>query len=359
MTNMGINRREFLLSASATMITAVSAGISAKSLRNSFGIAWTSVPLRIRQASQNNPAKKPVLPADDFIELCYSFGAGGVQMGFDQLAEDDSDYLKSIRSLLESREMYLELGVSAKALENEDAFARVASVANQLGVERLRVACLSGRRYETFSTMKDWQTFADHWKQVLSKSEPMLKKYKLRVGVENHKDWLADEQVEILKSISSPYLGACVDFGNNVALLEDSLEFARKLAPYVVTTHLKDMAVKPYDDGFELSEVPLGEGSTPLKQIVKVLRKAQRDVPLCLEMITRDPLKVPYKTDKYWATYPQRDNTRIQKFERSVLSKSWTKPLPRISGLNNEQALAVENDNIRKCAEYAKNHLGI
>ncbi len=359
MTKKGINRREFLLSASATMIAAASADVTAKSSRNSFGIAWTSVPLRIRQAAQNNPAKKPALPADDFIELCYSFGAGGVQMGFDQLAEDDSDYLKSVRALLESREMFLELGISARALESEDAFANVASVANQLGVERLRMACLSGRRYETFSTMKQWQDFADHWKRALTKAEPMLKKYKLRVGVENHKDWLADEQVEILKSVSSPYLGACVDFGNNVALLEDSLEFVRKLAPYVVTTHLKDMAVKACEDGFELSEVPLGEGSTPLKQIVKVLRKVRRDIPLCLEMITRDPLKVPYKTDKYWATYPQRDDARIQKFERGVLSKAWTKPLPRISGLNNEQALAVENDNIRKCAEYAKAHLGI
>lgn len=359
MTTNVINRREFLVASSMTMFAAATLNASAKAPRNKFGIAWTSLAQRIKQASQKSPERKPALPADDFIELCYSFGAGGVQMGFELLAEDDSDYLKSIRSLLESREMFLELGISAKTLESEDAFAIVASTANQLGVERLRVACLSGRRYETFSTMKQWQDFADHWKRVLTKAEPMLKKYKLRAGVENHKDWLADEQVEILKSVSSPYLGACVDFGNNIALLEDSLEFARKLAPFAVTTHLKDMAIKPCEAGFELSEVALGDGSTPIKQIVKVLRKANRDIPLCLEMITRDPLVVPYKTDKYWVTYPQRDNARIQKFEREILLKAWTKPLPRISGLSNEQTLAVENDNIRKCAEYAKTHLEI
>jgi sugar phosphate isomerase/epimerase len=78
-----------------------------------------------------------------------------------------------------------------------------------------------------------------HWKQVLRQSEPLLRRYRLRVGIENHKDWLADEQVEILKSVSSPWLGACVDFGNNLALLEDSLEVVRKLAPYAVTTHLE------------------------------------------------------------------------------------------------------------------------
>jgi len=351
-----MNRRNFL-SLSAAALAAPT--VFGKPSGRLFGIAWTSIPLRIGQARKVDPNKKPPVPADDFIELCHSFGAGGAQMGFDQLATTDSDYLKSLRVMLEKRGMFLELGVSAKMLESEDAFAPVAAAAKELGVERLRIACLSGRRYETFAEMKTWQEFATHWKQVLRQSEPMLKKYKLQAGIENHKDWLADEQVEILKSVSSPYLGACVDFGNNLSLLEDSLEVARKLAPYVITTHLKDMAVKPYEDGFELSEVALGEGITPLKQIIEVLRKVRRDVPIVLEMITRDPLKVPYKTDKYWATYAERDNARVQKFERTVLSKPSAKPLPRITGLSSEQALAAENENIRRCVDYAKKHLGV
>ena len=193
--------------------------------------------------------------------------------------------------------------------------------------------------------MKKWQDFANHWKQTLRQAEPLFKQHRLRVGIENHKDWLADEQVEILKSISSPYLGACVDFGNNVSLLEDSLEVARKLAPYVITTHLKDMAVRPYTDGFELSEVPVGEGITPLKEIIAVLRRVRRDVPLVLEMITRDPLKVPYKTDKY------------QTFERGTLSRAASKPLPRVTGLSAEQAQAFEDENILRSTEYTRKHL--
>ncbi len=352
-----LRRREFLSLASALAISSMTG--NAASPHRLYGVAWTSIQIRIGQARRRDPNKKPPVPADEFIELCHSLGAGIAQMGFDQLVGTDTDYLKSIRRMLDQREMTLELGVSANALESEEAFAPVAAASKELGVERLRIACLSGRRYETFAEMKTWQEFATHWKKVLRQSEPMLKKHKLRAGIENHKDWLADEQVEILKSVSSPYLGACVDFGNNVSLLEDSLEVARKLAPYVVTTHLKDMAVRPYEDGFELSEVLLGEGSTPLKQIIEVLRKNRRDLPIVLEMITRDPLKVPYKTDKYWATYPQRDNNRIQKFERGILSKAWAKPLPRISNLTPEQALAAENDNLRRCSEYARNVLKV
>jgi sugar phosphate isomerase/epimerase len=154
-------------------------------------------------------------------------------------------------------------------------------------------------------------------------------------------------------------VGACVDFGNNIALLEDSVDVARKLAPYAVTTHLKDMAVARYAQGFELSEVPLGEGIVPLKRITDILREAKPDIHLCLEMITRDPLKVPYRDDRYWATFKKRDPLRIQKFEASILSQTSSRPLPRISGLASAEMLNAEDDNVRRSVNYAKKSLGL
>ncbi|MGH9937008.1 MAG: sugar phosphate isomerase/epimerase family protein [Blastocatellia bacterium] len=326
----------------------------------SYGIAYTSFPIRMRQAreSAGGPNNRgPAIPAEKFIDLCQGFGGDGCQMDFSQLTSTDADYLKRVRAQFESKEMFMELAVRARSLESEDEFAKIAAAAHQLGVSRLRVACLSGRRYEDFRELAKWKEFAAHWRKTLETAEPMLKKYKLRVGVENHKDWLADEQVAMLKRIGSEHLGACVDFGNNMALLEDSLEVARKLAPYAVTTHLKDMAVRPYDEGFELSEVALGDGVTPLAKIISTLRKHRSDIPICLEMITRDPLKVPYKTDHYWVTYERRDEARIRKFENGPLKRSSAKPLPRITGLNAAQALAFEDENLRRSAEYAKKTL--
>jgi 3-oxoisoapionate decarboxylase len=352
-----VTRREFIASACAATLAAQT--LAAKPPRKTYGIAYTSFPVRLRQAAQNNPGKRPALPAEEFIERCREFGGDGCQMDINLLASRDAAYLKSIRALLDRHGMYLELAVSARTLESADTFAPVAAAAHELGVGRLRVACLGGRRYEDFSEMAKWQEFVNHWKRVLGASEPILKKHKLLVGVENHKDWLADELVEILKSAGSEYLGACVDFGNNFALLEDALEVAEKLAPYAVTTHLKDMAVKPYADGFELSEVPLGEGIVPLAKIINLLRAKRSDINICLEMITRDPLKVPYKTEQYWATYERRDDARIKKFEAKVLSRASKQDLPRVTGLSAEQALAAENENLRRSAAYAHKQLGL
>jgi sugar phosphate isomerase/epimerase len=354
-----ISRREFLYSVSAMAATRLIEP-AAKTPMKSYGIAYTSFPIRMRQAreaagSQNN--RGPAIPAEKFIDLCQSFGGDGCQMDFSQLTSTDVNYLKRVRAQLESKGMFMELAVRATALETPEAFAHIAAAAHQLGVSILRIACLSGRRYEDFHEMSKWKEFVTRWQRTLEKAEPTLRKHKLTVGVENHKDWLADEQVAILKKISSPYLGACVDFGNNMALLEDSLEVAEKLAPYAVTTHLKDMAVRPYDEGFELSEVALGDGSTPLAKIISTLRKRRPDIHICLEMITRDPLKVPYKTDHYWVTYDHRDEARIRKFENGPLKKSSVKPLPRVTGMSAEQALAFEDENLRRCGEYAKKTL--
>jgi hypothetical protein len=119
------------------------------------------------------------------------------------------------------------------------------------------------------------------------------------------------------------------------------------------------MAVRSIDRGFELSEVPLGTGMLPLAQLVDIVRKAKPDVHFCLEMITRDPLVVPYKDDKYWVTFDGRDAARIERFERTVLSRAWTKPLPRITGLTPPEQLAAEDENLRQSVKYAKETLKI
>jgi 3-oxoisoapionate decarboxylase len=326
-----------------------------------FGIAYTSFAVRLRQGRdliRGTAAGAGGFPAEAFVDLCQSFGADGCQMDTTQLTSTDDAYLAGVRRRIHERGLFLELSVSGKVLESAPRFAEIAALAQKLGAARLRVALLHGRRYEDFRTKEQWEEFAGHWRRTLPKAKPWLEDARLPVGIENHKDFRIHELVELIRSVDTPYLGACVDFGNNVAFLEDPLELAEALAPYAVTTHLKDMAVRPYEHGFELSEVPLGQGFLPLARMVEVLRQRQANLPLCLEMITRDPLRVPYLHDEYWTTFGGRDDRRIERFRAEVLSKAWTEPLPRISGLPIDGMIAAEDDNVRRCAAFAREKLG-
>jgi sugar phosphate isomerase/epimerase len=151
----------------------------------------------------------------------------------------------------------------------------------------------------------------------------------------------------------------CLDFGNNIALLDDPMDVIEKLSPYTITTHLKDMAVEPDTNGFLLSEVMMGDGYLDLPRAVQLVRQARPKTRFSLEMITRDPLKVPCLTDKYWASFPDRNGIYLARTLRFVNEHKSTKPLPKISRLPHEEQLKRENDNVIACIKYSREKLGL
>ncbi|MGQ9635992.1 MAG: sugar phosphate isomerase/epimerase family protein [Bryobacteraceae bacterium] len=177
--------------------------------------------------------------------------------------------------------------------------------------------------------------------------------------METPKDWTVDEQLALTRKYSSEYLGVCLDTGNNVSLLDDMMEVIEKLAPYTFNVHLTDMAVEEYEDGFLLSEVPLGEGMLDMKRIVDTIRKARPEVNFPLEMITRDPLQIPCLTGKYWATFTGRNGVYLARTLRMVRANKPRKPLPRIMGLTDEQRARLERDHVEGSIQYAIAHLGL
>jgi sugar phosphate isomerase/epimerase len=353
-------RRGFLraLGGSALALGAARRLALAAGAGGGYGIAFTSFAVRLQRGRDLIRGAGPIgLKAEALLELCRSFGADGCQLDIGQLESTDAAYLDGLKRKLGDASLWVELAAPGKIFEDEAYFADVARVARALGASRLRVALLHGRRYEDFGTLPAWQGFAEHWRAVVPRAKAALDRHQLEVGIENHKDWRAEELVELIRSTGSPYLGACVDFGNNVSLLEDPLDTVTALAPYAVTTHLKDMALRPCEGGFELSEVPLGTGICPLAKMVEALRKARPRVPMVLEMITRDPLKVPYKEDRYWASFGGRDAARAAAFEKDLLAKASTAPLPRVSTLAMDAMQEREDDNVRRSTAYARETL--
>lgn len=321
--------------------------------------AYTSFAVRMLQGRDIMQATAAALGPEAFRALCVQFGARGGQIDLSQLPLDSPSALAAVRSAFDAHGIALELSVPSRYLQSPASYARAVEVARALGATRARVALLSGRRYETFETMDAWAAFADQWRTTLLRMRPEFDRHALTIGIENHKDWLAPELASLLRDLDCPRVGACVDFGNNLALLEDPDETIDVLAPFAVTTHLKDMAIRATPDGFALSEVPLGQGLLPLERYVATIRRARPDAQLCLEMITRDPLQVPYRTDRFWATFAPsaRRAERVRRFEARVLPHAWPRPLPRLTGLSATAQIAAEDEHIRASVAYARDVL--
>jgi sugar phosphate isomerase/epimerase len=106
------------------------------------------------------------------------------------------------------------------------------------------------------------------------------------LALENHIDLLAGEILDLVTSIDSPWLGICLDTGNNLRLFENPLVVAEQLAPWTRATHIKDIGVWPGDPkefGFWPS-VPVGEGLVDIGAVIGFLRKARYDGLLAIEV---------------------------------------------------------------------------
>jgi 3-oxoisoapionate decarboxylase len=196
-------------------------------------------------------------------------------------------------------------------------------------------------------------------RESLELAEPIAARAGVQLAVENHKDWRIDEFLDLLKRLSSKHVGVCVDTGNSVSLLEEPHAVVEAYAPFALTTHFKDMAVAECDDGFLLSEVPFGTGFLDLGKIVMVLRAKRPEIRFNVEMITRDPLRVPCLSARYWATLDRVSGRDLADALARVRKHAWKKPLPRLTGLSEEQQLRAEEENVVQSLAFARKRLGL
>jgi sugar phosphate isomerase/epimerase len=290
-----------------------------------------------------------------FLAFCHERGAAGVQL---PIGVRDAEYQKKLRARLDEFGMYLEGSVRmVKDKADAERFENELRSVEECGATVVRTVMLGGRRYEVFKKTEEYREFTERAWRSLQLAEPIVARHKMRLAVENHKDYRTDELVNVMRRLASEHVGVCVDTGNNISLLEEPHETVKALAPFAFSCHFKDMAVEERDDGFLMAEVPLGEGFLDLPAIVKTLRSAHPEVRFNLEMMTREPLVIPCLEEKYWATFgdvPGRDLARTLAMVRKHARKE---RLPKVTTLPQAEQLAVEENNVRRSFRYAQEQL--
>ena len=353
-----MTRRQLLhmSSAAVALIPAATPRARAQQRKTGMGIGNSSYSQR-NTADRSSASKEPLTEPLSFLDHCHEIGAGGIQAS---LRSTERSYVNQVRRSAEKYGMYVEAVVRLPREQSDlDDFKRTVQAAKDAGALALRAVMLSGRRYETFDSAEAFAQFAQQSWKSLTLAEPIVRRQRMKLAIENHKDWRVEELLALLKKISSESVGVTLDTGNNVALLDDPMTTVEALAPYAYSVHIKDMGVEAYENGFLLSEVPLGEGFLDLPKIVQTVRRSQPGTRFTLEMITRDPLEIPVFTEKYWATFTALPGRDLAMMLKAVKNRKSSKPLPRISHLSPDEQLRVEAENVRKCIAYAADTLGI
>lgn len=323
--------------------------------RTGLGMVSYNCGLRRRSMQDEDPDFDLFEPLT-FLRHCRSLGAGGMQASLGVLAPER---IRTLRDYADRHSLFIEAIVRPP---HDDAdlsrFEAEIRTAADVGALAVRTVIIPGRRYEQFSALEEFRAAAEQGRRMLRLAAPIVEKHRVRLAVENHKDQRIDERVTLLQEFGSEFIGACVDTGNSIALLDDPYETVQALAPFAFSVHLKDQAVREYEEGFLLGDIPLGQGCLDLRRMVTTLKQSQPELRMVLELITRDPLRVPCLADHYWATLPTvpgRDLARTLRMVRNLAADH----LRQVSSLSREEQVELEDANIAKSLKYARERLDL
>ena len=339
-------------------LAAVSRSASANLVKKRVGLGLVTYCFGI---AARNHATLPEAPnfsdAKVFLREADKLGANAVQIPFGIC---EAERVWAIRDLAESSGITLE---STLSLPKNDAdlgrFEAELKTLRELGVKIARTVLLPGRRYEQFASILDYAAAMRRGTKALSDAEKLARRHGVKLALENHKDQTTEERLSLLEQFSSEWIGACLDVGNNMALLEDPVEVARAFAPWTLTVHFKDQGVRESAEGFLLADVPVGEGAIDLAEIVKIVRQKKPGALFHLELITRDPLSIPVFNESYWRTLDAIKAPKLGATLALLKERSSKSAFPLISKLSPVEQVRAERDNIEQSLRYSAEQLGL
>jgi 3-oxoisoapionate decarboxylase len=138
----------------------------------------------------------------------------------------------------------------------------------------------------------------------------------VKIALENHAgDMQAREVRTIIEQAGKDYVASCLDTGNPMWCVEDPFVTLEVLAPYVVTTHLRDSAVFETPRGAAAQWVALGDGCIDYPKFVAEFRRVCPKSSMQLEIITgRPPTELPYLEPSFWKAFPKTPAAEFARF---------------------------------------------
>ena len=224
----------------------------------------------------------------DFVRRACELGVDGVSLESCFFESLEAGYLADMRAVLDEHRLERVLAWGhPDGLEggrNEQAWREMNALipnAHALGANVMRIVASSLRfRHEPHPPQIDAIV------RMLKESVRIAADHHVVVAIENHIDYTSEEICQILERVDSEFLKVNFDTGNAVRMLEDPVKAARRLAPYTVATHTKDVDacrhVSP-DEWYFFSSVPVGTGLIDMPAVVQALREGGYSGTLAVE----------------------------------------------------------------------------
>ncbi|MEN0119078.1 MAG: sugar phosphate isomerase/epimerase family protein [Agrobacterium cavarae] len=242
------------------------------------------------------------------LDLVKELGLAGLffPIVLDMSPTLDKGALRDIREKADELGLYLESGVGKinpycsaeapefRAIGDGDVilgFTRMIEASASIGCRELWISPgnfkseYRGRlANDRFRTDVTWNEQLLAIEKVLLKLAPVARANGVHLNMETHDEITSFEILRLIEKVGEDCMGVVFDTANGLQRGEHPVYAARRVAPYVRQTHIKDAYVGRAPGGLDFQTRPVGHGIVDFATIVPILAAANPDLNLSLEV---------------------------------------------------------------------------
>lgn len=257
----------------------------------------------------------------DSLDHAKGFGMAGLfyRTVLDMSPTLDRGALRAIRQRADDLGMYIETGLgkvnpyaSPEAPELRQVgdgdillgFRRMMEACVEIGCRELWIATANYKTiyagkwaYDRFRTDVTWAEQLDATRKFLLKLAPVARDLGIHMNMETHEEITTFELLRLIETVGEDVMGVVLDTLNPMQRGEHPVWAARRVAPFVRQTHIKDAYLAHIPGGITVQARACGDGVIDFREVLKVLSEHNPTLNLSLECAgPRDAGFVPRHT---------------------------------------------------------------
>jgi len=303
--------------------------------------------------------------AFEFLDYCAKFGARTVHFSEIRfLGSLEDEHARKVGE--HARQLGIEVEIGMRSVcPTSTAFDTKAGPAEEQLLKVMRAAKLANSKLVRafLGTMADRKTPGgieariDDTIQVLRKVRSQAQDMNLKIAIENHAgDMQARELKTLIEGAGKDFVGACFDSGNPCWVLEDPHVTLDTLAPYILTSHIRDSYLWNDDQGTQVNWTRMGDGNVDISRLLKRFLELCPGKSMSLEVIVMGPRAYPWRKPEFWDGYR---NVPAAEFSRFLNIAAAGKPQTPRAAVPRDQAAAVERQDFEASMQWTRQFLGV
>lgn len=296
----------------------------------------------------------------EYLDYCAGLGAQVVHFSEIRfLGGLDHEHMKKVRTHAEAKGIALEIGMlsiceTSKRFDPKQGTAveqltRVVDASRVAGSKLVR--CVLGSLDDRQGTVPIEQHIENTVKTLRAVRNRALDAG-LKIAVENHAGDLQARELKILiEEAGRDFCGACLDSGNPVWALEDPHLTLETLAPYVLTSHVRDSYLWRTSEGIAVQWMRMGEGNIDIAGWVRKYCELCPGRALSMEIICIPSRTFKILDGQFWSAYRKMPAWEFTRFLRYAEKANPLPPFPRIAP---EEQAARQKEDLLASVEFTR-----